>query len=168
MEKCWFIWKWLRYSKSLIASLLKTWRLRQLIQTVATGVNLGMTNVVHRNLCLVLFFPCMAVFFSVPWCPPVSWMVPPSHLHQLQQRLPQVPSWHEGQVRRYSCTPLSLNPSWTSVFNRSTLSMWLFREPGVLREASLASGVVPQRRRSLPAGAQRARERGLPVPETPV
>lgn len=44
----------------------------------------------------------------------------------------------------------------------------LFREPGILWEASLASGVVPQGGWPLPACTQRERERRLPVPETAV
>lgn len=37
---------------------------------------------------------------AVPLCIPACRLVPPSHLHQLQQRLSEVPSGYEGHVSR--------------------------------------------------------------------
>ncbi|XP_050571692.1 rho-related BTB domain-containing protein 2 isoform X2 [Cygnus atratus] len=76
---------------------------------------------------------------TVPLRLPARRLVPAPHLHQLQQRLPQVPPRHEGHVGR---------------------------EPGVLREAPLAAGVVPEGGGSLPAGEEGAGEGRLPPSQT--
>lgn len=43
---------------------------------------------------------CFSVPSTVPLCVSVGRLVSPPHLHQLQQRVPQVPPRHEGYVPR--------------------------------------------------------------------
>ncbi|XP_023620082.1 rho-related BTB domain-containing protein 2 isoform X2 [Myotis lucifugus] len=76
--------------------------MRAVLEYLYTGMFTSSPDLDDMKLIILANRLCLPhlVALTVPLCVPVGRLVSPPHLHQLQQRVPQVPPRHEGHVPR--------------------------------------------------------------------
>lgn len=191
MEKCWFIWKWLRYIAEVQKALSLNSTDTEMKQTNLCLVTLTRAKLILGKHSLISWFFLSSVAYDLlfsqfhgahqlaGWCLhhictnynsvcrkfPRDMKAKSAGVCPLLQHITTAHLCLIARHYRWSVLGLSLQ---MCLHSERNVPLCLFREPGILWEASLASGVVPQGGWSLPARAQRAGERGLPVPEAPM